>query len=109
MTALDRATIAREVIAKLGTRRALDGTRPVPTPTENPTGFEGVDAIGKRGKYRARIRYCDALTGGDVRVTLGCSFRSAEEAGFAYATAHIQLWGALSYFVGELTGDDFEG
>jgi len=100
-----RNEIALRVIAKLGNRRAREAKR---TPdqgvltngatTINPTGFDGVDAIGR--KFRARVRFCDALSGADVRVTLG-TYGSAEEAGYAYCEAHIRLWGSASRYTPE--------
>jgi len=100
-----RNEIALRVIAKLGNRRAREAKR---TPdqgvltngatTPNPTGFDGVDPIGR--KYRARIRFCDALSGADCRVTLG-TYGSAEEAGYAYCEAHVRLWGSASRYTSE--------
>jgi hypothetical protein len=105
LTLLEKMTIANKVIRKLGARRAREAKR---TPdqgvltngqnTVNPTGFDGVDQIGR--KYRSRIRFCDALSGADVRVTLG-TYGSAEEAGYAYCTAHIRLWGLASRYTPE--------
>jgi len=89
--------IAQDIIRRLGVRRAKEGTRPIPPAIPNKTGFEGVDFTG--GKYRAQIRFSDALSGQDTRITLG-RFDSAESAGMAYRAAHIHLWGALSYFLG---------
>lgn len=100
MTRLDREKLAQDIIKRLGVRRAAMGCRPVPTPTENPTGYDGVDLLPS-GLYRARIRQCNASTGQDSRVTLG-KFGTAREAGEAYKTAHIELWGSLSYFIEEL-------
>ncbi len=98
---LDREKIAGEAIARLGVQRAKDGTHKTEPPTPSPTGFEGVDLLPS-GKYRARISFSSALDGKFSRVTLGLH-TSAEEAGLAYRAAHIHLWGALSYFVGELS------
>jgi len=97
--------IAVDVVKRMGAARAKDGTHPVVPPNPNTTGFEGVDRPGR--KYRARIAYCDALSGGFVRVTLG-SFETAEDAGYAYKVAHVALWGALSYFVGAVTVEMIE-
>jgi hypothetical protein len=97
--------ITNRVIRKLGTRRAAEAKRTPPEGvltngqnTPNPTGFDGVDCVGR--KYRARIRFCDALSGADVRVTLG-TYGSAEEAGYAYCEAHIRLWGVASRYAPE--------
>lgn len=105
LTTREKYEIANRVIAKLGNRRAREAKR---TPeqgvltnganTPNPTGFDGVDPIGCR--FRARIRFCDALSGADSRVTLG-TYNSAEEAGYAYCTAHIRLWGSASRYTPE--------
>jgi len=96
---LERFTIANAVIAKLGHRRAREASMPLRPPVPNPTGFDGVDKLG--GRYRARIRFCDALSGKDVRLTLGM-FDTAERAGYAYAAAHVKLWGAASRYTREL-------
>jgi len=96
MTPLEREQIASKVLAKLGNRRATEASRPCQPPTPNPNGFDGVDKMGRR--FRARIRFCDALSGDDTRVTLG-TFGNAEQAGFAYATAHIRLWGNHSRYM----------
>jgi hypothetical protein len=105
LTTLEKYEITNCVIRKLGTRRAREAKR---TPdqgvltngqnTPNPTGFDGVDPIGR--KFRARIRYCDALSGQDTRLTIG-TFDSAESAGFAYCQAHILLWGVASRYASE--------
>lgn len=105
LTPQQKYEITNRVIRKLGTRRAMEAKR---TPPEgvltngatciNPTGFDGVDKMGR--KFRSRIRFCDALSGADVRVTLG-TFGSAEEAGFAYCEAHIHLWGVASRYAPE--------
>ena len=100
MIRIQREQVARKAIEKLGTRRVKDGTHPTKPPEPNKVGFEGVDVLPS-GNYRARIRFCDALSGRDTRVTLG-TYKDAEQAGLAYRTAHISLWGSLSYFVGEL-------
>ncbi len=100
MNRLEREQLAQDVIRRLGVRRAAMGCKPVPTPTPNPTGYDGVDRL-PHGLYRARIRQCEAATGHDTRVTLG-KFGTAREAGGAYKTAHIAQWGSLSYFTGEL-------
>lgn len=100
-------TIAVEVVKRLGTARAKDGTHPTVPPIPNKTGFEGVDLPAGSRKYRARIRFCDSLSGNDCRVTLG-RFDCAEDAGHAYKMAHIMLWGELSYFVGTVTVETLE-
>ena len=106
-----RAQILNDVLRKLGARRAAEAKR---TPDQgvltngancvNPTGLDGVDRLPS-GNYRARIRFCDALTGCDTRVTLGSKFGCAEEAGYAFCEAHILLWGSASRY----TVDQFEG
>ena len=98
-----RQQIAREVISKLGCQRAKDGTHPTVPPIANKVGFAGVDYTN--GSFRARIRFCNALSGKDTRITLG-RFDTPAEAGFAYAAAHVVLWGSLSYFVREITAED---
>ena len=96
LTALEKAEILNKVIAKLGNARATEASQPAHPPVANPTGFDGVDELPS-GKYRARIRFCNALNGSDVRPTLG-SYQSAEQAGYAYALAHLRLWGDASRF-----------
>lgn len=91
--------IAQNVINKLGLRRAREAGKFHKSPKPSKTGFEGVDIVNNR--YRARIRFCDALSGQDVRITLGY-FNTAEDAGYAYATAHISLYGAASRYSGAL-------
>jgi hypothetical protein len=105
LTLEKRNAIAQHVIRKLGNRRAVEAKRTPPPGvltngqnTPNPTGFDGVDPIGR--KFRARIRFCDALSGADCRVTIG-TFGSAEEAGYAYCTAHVRLWGSASRYTPE--------
>lgn len=104
LTATIRAEILNKVIAKVGAKRALEakttkeGVLTIGQNIPNPYGFDGVDKPDKRSrKFRARIRFTDALSGQDVRLTLG-SFDSAEEAGYAYAMAHIKLWGSASRY-----------
>ncbi len=96
LSKLERYAIAREAIRRLGARRALEATRPLYPPIPNPNGFDGVDKMPS-GKYRARIRFSDALSGNDTRVTLG-TFPTAEGAGYAYASAHVKLWGGVSRY-----------
>jgi hypothetical protein len=110
---LDRAATLNTVLAKLGTARALEAAITHTTPEPNKMGLApdglpivGVDATG--GKYRARIRYCDALSGQDVRVTL-IRTDSLNEAIWAYRCAHVALWGNASWaanddIVAELAG-----
>ena len=104
---LSREKIAQKAIERLGVARAREASEPMSPPEPNKVGFPGVDALkrGKppvlTGKFRARIRFTDALSGADTRITLG-TFDCAEDAGFAYRAAHIHLWGSLSYFLGEV-------
>ncbi len=100
LTILERTIVARKAIENLGARRARDGQSVNVPPEPNKTGFDGVDQLPS-GSYRARIRFCNALTGEDTRLSLG-AYKSAEAAGLAYRSAHLHLWGALSYFVGEV-------
>jgi hypothetical protein len=104
LTKTERMSIANGVIAKLGARRALEATRPIYPPTPNPWGFDGVDKLPS-GKFRARIRFCESLSGQDSRFTLG-SFPSADVAGFAYCSAHIRLWGAVSRYKQDITDSE---
>lgn len=92
--ALDRAKILNEVLGKLGTVRALEAAETHVTPEPNKYGVVGVDFTG--GKFRARIRFCDALTGQDTRFTL-LRTDSLEEADYAYRAAHVALWGSASW------------
>jgi hypothetical protein len=98
---LDRAVLLNDVIARLGTARAIEAGVPNVTPepgkmgrNDNGDPIVGVDFTG--GKFRARIRVCDALSGDDVRITL---YRgdSADDADYAYRTAHVALWGSASW------------
>jgi hypothetical protein len=97
LTKTERLSIANSAIRKLGARRAREATRPIYPVFPNPTGFDGVDEL-PNGKYRARIRFCDALSGSDVRITLTSKAGTAEEAGYAYCMAHIHLWGGVSRY-----------
>ncbi len=101
LTTLDRAKVLNYAIAALGTARALEAGTPNVTPEPSKMGCDdcgrpivGVDHTG--GKYRARIRVCDALTGADMRITL---YRGdcIEEASYAYRAAHVALWGSASW------------
>lgn len=94
MNTLDRAKVLNTVIEKLGTARALEASETHVTPHPNRFGCVGVDFTG--GKYRARIRFCDASTGRDVRITL-IRTDSLSEADFAYRAAHVALWGSASW------------
>ena len=89
-----RAKVLNQVLAKLGTARALEASETHVTPEPNKHGCVGVDFTG--GKYRARIRYCDALNSRDVRITLLRS-DSLTEADWAYRYAHVALWGSASW------------
>lgn len=102
LTASERLAVAVDVIGRLGASRAKDGTHIHSGGHENKTGYPGVDFPAGGKKYRARIRFMDSLSGRDVRLTLG-RFDYAEDAGYAYAVAHVALWGALSPFAGEVT------
>lgn len=93
-TATDRAIILNEMIAKVGTKRALEASETHVTPEPNKWGCVGVDYTG--GKYRARIRYCDALTGQDTRITL-IRTNDLADADYAYRAAHVLLWGSASW------------
>jgi len=94
LDALDRAKVLNEVIARLGHARAAEASETHVTPEPNKWGCVGVDYTG--GKYRARIRYCDALNGQDVRVTL-IRTNDLAEADYAYRAAHVLLWGSASW------------
>lgn len=96
-----RAKVLNEVLGRLGTARALEASETHVTPEPNKFGYAddgkpvvGVDFTG--GKYRARIRYCDALSGQDVRVTL-IRTDCLDEAVWAYRYAHVALWGSASW------------
>jgi len=96
-----RARVLNKVLERLGPARALEAGNPAETPEPNKFGYAddgkpviGVDFTG--GKYRARIRYCDALSGQDIRVTLLRS-DSLTEAIWAYRYAHVALWGSASW------------
>jgi hypothetical protein len=91
---LRRAELLNTVLAKLGARRALEASETHATPIPNPHGLVGVDFT--HGKYRARIRFCDALSGEDVRITL-VRTDCPDEAQYAYRAAHVALWGSASW------------
>ena len=114
-----RAKVLNEVIGRLGADRAVEANRKVgpiasnPSglgPKDNPTGFEGVDEIPSRigRRFRARIRYCSALQGRDVRITLTSRAGDAEEAGFYFAAAHVRLWGSASRFAPDFSAGELE-
>lgn len=94
MNTLTRAVILNEVLERLGSARALEAAETHETPEPNKYGCVGVDFTG--GKYRARIRFCNALTGQDIRITLLRS-ESLTEADYAYRAAHVALWGSASW------------
>jgi hypothetical protein len=100
-----RAKVLNKVLERLGPARALEAGNPAVPPEPNKMGLAddgkpiiGVDFDG--GKYRARIRYCDALSGQDVRITL-IRTDCLDEAVWAYRYAHVALWGSASW-----CGDD---
>ena len=89
------------VLTRLGSARALEASATHETPEPNKMGYAddgkpivGVDAFF--GRYRARIRYCAALSGDDVRVTLIIA-DCLEDAVWAYRYAHVALWGSASW------------
>ena len=99
--AMARAVVLNKVIEKLGTARAIEASETHVTPEPNKMGYAddgkpvvGVDFTG--GKFRARIRYCDALSGADTRLTL-IRTDSLDEAVWAYRYAHVALWGNASW------------
>lgn len=94
MNALNRAKILNKVLKRLGTNRALEAAETHVTPEPNKFGVVGVDFTG--GKFRARIRFCNALTGQDTRITL-LRTDSLSEADYAYRAAHVALWGSASW------------
>lgn len=100
-TELNRAVVLNDVLARLGTSRAIEAGTPNVTPEPSKMGRDdygnpivGVDYTG--GKFRARIRVSDALSGADMRITL---YRgdSVEDASYAYRVAHVALWGSASW------------
>jgi len=94
LTELKRAEILNGVLERLNGRRACEASITHNTPIPNKFGLIGVDFTN--GKFRARIRFCDALSGEDIRITL---LRSdcADECDYAYRAAHIALWGSASW------------
>lgn len=100
-TALKNATVLNKVLERLGTARALEAseTHVTPEPTKMGVCDDGYPVVGvdfTGGKFRARIRFCDALSGADVRLTL-IRTDSLDEAVWAYRYAHIALWGSASW------------
>jgi hypothetical protein len=98
---LTRAIVLNKVLKRLGTARALEAAETHMTPEPSQFGFadDGKPVVGvdfTDGKYRARIRYCDALSGSDVRVTL-IRTNYLDEAIWAYRYAHVALWGSASW------------
>jgi len=98
---LARAKVLNEVLKRLGSARAREAGNTHNTPEPNSFGLApdglpivGVDFTG--GKYRARIRFCEALSGQDTRLTL-LRTDSLAEATLAYRLAHVALWGAASW------------
>jgi len=109
LTRIEQENISTAVVERLGLRRAREASLYHNPPIENPTGWEGVDQLPTRqdrpSRYRARIRFCDALSGADTRVTLGTKYENAEKAGYAYGVAHIRLYGAVSRYSGAVSTD----
>ncbi len=98
---LTRAVILNDVLARLGFARAAEAAETHVTPEPNKMGYadDGKPIVGvdtHHGKYRARIRYCVALSGADIRVTL-IRTDCLEEAVWAYRYAHVALWGSASW------------
>lgn len=98
---LDRATVLNRVLDKLGALRALEAndTHDTPEPSRFGLWDDGLPVVGvdeTGGKYRARIRFCDALSGQDTRITL-IRTDSLDEAVMAYRYAHVALWGSASW------------
>jgi hypothetical protein len=94
LTFLEQAKILNAVLERLGTARAIEASETHITPEPNKFGVVGVDFTG--GKYRARIRFCNALSGQDTRLTL-IRTDSLDEAEYAYRAAHVALWGSASW------------
>lgn len=110
---LTRAVALNEVLERLGSARALEAAETHVTPEPNKMGYAddgkpvvGVDFTG--GKYRARIRYCDALSGEDIRITL-IRTDCLDEAIWAYRYAHVILWGSASWAADDDIVDELEG
>lgn len=100
-TELNRAVVLNDVLARLGSARAIEAGSPNVTPEPSKMGCDslgnpivGVDYTG--GKFRARIRVSDALSGADMRITL---YRGdcKDTAAYYYRTAHVALWGSASW------------
>jgi hypothetical protein len=100
-----RATVLNEVLERLGPARALEAndTHVTPMPSQLGVWDDGHPVVGvdrHHGKYRARIRYCDALSGEDTRITL-IRTDDLAEAVWAYRYAHVALWGSASWAVSD--------
>jgi hypothetical protein len=98
---LHRAVVLNDVLNRLGATRAVEASETHETPEPSKMGYaaDGKPIVGvdlHHGKYRARIRYCDALSGRDVRVTL-IRTECLEDAAWAYRYAHVALWGSASW------------
>jgi len=96
-----RAKVLNEVLGRLGPTRALEAndTHITPAPSQLGVWDDDYPVVGvdiHHGKYRARIRYCDALSGQDVRITLIRS-EELEDAVWAYRYGHVALWGSASW------------
>ncbi len=95
-----RAEVLNKVLRKLGRARALEAndTHATPEPSQFGIWDDGKPVVGVDldGKYRARIRFCDALSGKDTRITL-IRTDSLEDAVWAYRFAHVALWGSASW------------
>lgn len=92
-----RLDVAVKVVIRLGKHRAIEATVTHNPPIENPLGegYTGVDDYNGK-TYRARIRFCDALSGCATLVALG-RYEYAEDAAYAYRVAHIALYGSYSW------------
>jgi len=103
MNTTKRLEIAVATVRRLGKYRACEVGNPSIPPIENPLGegYLGVDDYNGK-TYRARIRFCSALDGCDVRVGLG-RFACAEDAAYAYRIAHTALYGSYSWAASNLS------
>jgi hypothetical protein len=107
MDRIERLQIAGAIIRKLGAKRAAEASQPCKPPIPSKWGFDGVDKVTPNARgFRARIRFCDALSGEDTRITLASNYPTAEVAGMAYAMAHTRVWGAASRYSGEITTEE---
>lgn len=98
---LVRAGLLNIVLDKLGLARAMEAndTHETPEPSQFGLWDDGLPVVGvdfDGGRYRARIRFCDALSGQDTRITL-IRTDSLGEAVWAYRYAHVALWGSASW------------